>query len=224
MIVESAIVSIIWLVTETRATNLLSWLLPHIAILVHFLLFIIITTLLAISIPLLAVATIGQTTEQLSGFRRNTVDSAGINLDTAIQRTTGLLKIDTVSLLEQRHIMKVVDQRKVPRVGGIDLVVSRHLHPLLEVGQDGDALHWGDDGAAHDRSIIAVEDGKVLLAGDAATRGARAVGGRSVAIVVDYAARGGCGCGRGELELVDLGLVEGFASSRSFFLFLGVVV
>lgn len=119
--------------------------------------------------------------------------------------------------------MEVVDQRKVPRVGGIDLVVGGHLHPLLKVGQDGDALHGGDDGAAHNRSVIVVEDGEVLLARDAATRGARSVGGRS-AIFVDYAAGGGCDCGGSEFELVDLGLVEGFASSRSLFLFLGVVV
>lgn len=121
--------------------------------------------------------------------------------------------------------MEVVDQGKVPRVGGVDLVVGGHLHPLLKVGQNGDALHGGDDGAAHDRSVVIVEDGEVLLAGDAATRGARAVGGWGVGIVaVDYVAGGGCGCGRGELELVDLGLVEGFASSRSLFLFLGVIV
>ena len=120
--------------------------------------------------------------------------------------------------------MKVVDEGKVPRVGGIDLVVGGHLHPLLKIGQDGDALHGGDDGAAHDRSVIVVENREVLLAGDAATRGARAVGGRCVVAIFDYAAGGCCGRGRGELELVNLGLVEGFASSRSLFLFLRVVI
>lgn len=101
-IVGSVNVSIVQLVAENRATNLSFTLLYHIAVLVHLLLFFaVITALFALApILLLAVATIGQTTEQLSGFRGDTVDSAGINLDTPIQRATGLLEVDTIALLE----------------------------------------------------------------------------------------------------------------------------
>ena len=90
---------------------------------------------------LLLAIIICQATQQLARLRRNTIHAVRIDLHTSIQRTTRFLEIHTVAFFQQRHIMKIVNQRKIPRVRRVDLVVRRHLHPLFEISQNRHALH-----------------------------------------------------------------------------------
>lgn len=90
----------------------------------------------------LFVATVRQATQQFSRLCCDAVDAACVNLHAAIQSTARLLKIDTVSFFEQRHIVKVIDQGKVPGVRSVDLVVCGHLHPFFKVRQNRNSLHW----------------------------------------------------------------------------------
>ncbi len=66
------------------------------------------------------------------------------DFDAAIKRTTRFLEVDSIPFLQQAHVMEIVNQRKVPAIGRVDLVVSGHLHPLLKIRQDRYSLHWCD--------------------------------------------------------------------------------
>ncbi len=81
---------------------------------------------LTIALPL-PIPAIGQAAEKFARLRRNTVYSTGVNLDTPIESTASLLEVDAIPLFQQRHVVEVVDEGKVPRVGRVDflLVISR---------------------------------------------------------------------------------------------------
>jgi hypothetical protein len=139
---------------KVRSTHSLLWLLPHNSIFVLHL-FLALLSLFVFTLLFFAVSAVGQAAQEFSRFRRNAVHSAGVNLDATIQCTAGLLKVDSIAFLEQRHIMEVIDQSKIPGIGCIDLVIRSHLHPLLEIGKYWYAFHRGNCGASnhHDSSI-----------------------------------------------------------------------
>ena len=54
--------------------------------------------------------------------------------------------------------MEIIDQRKIPGIGGIDFVICSHLHPFLEIGKYRHSLHGGHGGSCNERqaSILCV--------------------------------------------------------------------
>ena len=63
-----------------------------------------------------------ESTQQFASISGNAVDSAGVNFDAAVQCATRFLEIDAITFFKQRHLMEVINQRKVPRVVGIDFL------------------------------------------------------------------------------------------------------
>ena len=126
-----------------------------VAILVNLVLTLFAFSIFAVLVSLLRIA-IGKSTKKLSSFGCHTIDSAGVNLDTTVQCATRSLEIDTVAFFEEGHVVKVVDQGEVPRVGSVDLVVGRHLHPFFKVGKDRHALHRRDTAPSHSEVIVVV--------------------------------------------------------------------
>lgn len=148
----------------------------------------------ALAVLLLAAVAVGETAQELSRLGGDAVDPVCVDFDAAIEGAAGLLEVDAVALLEQGHVVEVVDEGKVPRVCGVDLVVRGHLHPLLEVGEEGHALHGRDRGGAW-RGILKVVQPGVVFAR----------------------------CCR-RLDFVDLPFVEGLARVHAAALFLRIVV
>lgn len=184
-----------------RRCYLLLGLLPNNPVLVDLLLAIL-GLFIAFPALLLAVA-IGEAAEQLAGLRRDTVNPARVDLDAPVQRAAGLLEVDAVTLLQQRHVVEVVDERKVPRVISVDLVVRRHLHPLLEIGEDRHPLH-GRHGTPSHHDVVVVIVGP--SAAGATARGLRVRAGRGGRHPAASLPRG-----RREFYLVDLGVLEGLS-------------
>lgn len=54
--------------------------------------------------------------------------------------------------------MEVVNQRKVPGVVCVDLVVRGHLHPLFEVCENRDSLHRRNCASANDDTVVIFVD------------------------------------------------------------------
>lgn len=55
--------------------------------------------------------------------------------------------------------MEVVDQSKIPRIARIDLIICRHLHPLLKIGENGHSLRGGTAAAAVDVALPSAQRG-----------------------------------------------------------------
>ena len=89
-----------------------------------FILFISILAVLTVLLarPPFLVAAVGQTAQELPRLGGHAIHTTRVYLDTPIQRATRLLEIHTVSLFQQGHVVKVVDQREVPRIGRIDFL------------------------------------------------------------------------------------------------------
>ena len=87
------------------------------------------------------IAAVRQAAQQLTRLCCDAVDPDFLNLHAAIQITDGLLEIDTVSLFQQRHIVEVIDQGKVPGICSVNFIVGCHFHPFLKVRQNWDPLH-----------------------------------------------------------------------------------
>lgn len=189
----------------------------NVAILVNLLFTFFTFSIFVVLVSLLRIA-IGKSTKKLSGFCCYTVDSAGVDLDTAVQCATRSLEIDAVTLFEEGHVVKVVDQGEVPRIGGVDLVVGRHLHPFLKVGKDRHALHGCDTASSHGEVIV------VVVVVPAEPRVARIRAGRRIFGPVLQPEGAFLRRSSGGLQLVDLLLVEGLARVQAALLFLGVVV
>lgn len=111
--------------------------------------------------------------------------------------------------------MEVVDQSEIPRVGGVDLVVGSHLHPFLEIRQDGDTLHRRDAASSHgERLVIVVPIGpRCSVAG---------AWGSIVIVIQPQVAL--LRCGSSSLQFVDLFLVERFPRVQPTLFLLGIVV
>ena len=104
--------------------------------------------------PALLVPTVRQTAQKFASLGRNTVHTTGVNLDATVERATRFLEIDLVSLFQQAHVVEVINERKIPAVVRVDLVVCGHLHPLLEIGENRNTLHRRDSVAPYAESII----------------------------------------------------------------------
>lgn len=92
--------------------------------------------------------------------------------------------------------MEIVDQGKVPRVVGVDLVVCRHFHPFFEVGENRHSFHWGHGSLSIDIALPATA---------CMARGSRACTSWFIALT----SPGRHGRFDGGFDLVHLAVVEG---------------
>lgn len=131
------------------------------------------------------------------------------------------MEVDAVSILQQGHVVEIVDKGEVPRVGGIDLVVGGHLHPLLEIGENGYALHRRYTATDHHDIVVIV-----VVVGVPATSRRPRVGAGGRILEVRQPKPGFLRRRRGGrlLQLADLFFVEGFSGVEPAFLLPGVVV